>query len=103
MLTMAHSLIERVSYSFVSLTHGPQGQVAVIWKDNFRIKYRLVSSLCTRCEIALRWMPENLTNEQSVLVPSGTKPLPEQESFWLCLNMKIVFPGYFHFKDKTSL
>ena len=39
------------------------------------------SSLGTHCEIALRWMPQGLTNEKSTLVqvmaPDGTKPLPE--------------------------
>ena len=28
-------------------------------------------------EIALRWMPLDLTDDKSILVPSGNKPLPE--------------------------
>ena len=29
------------------------------------------------CELSYRWMSLNLTDDKSVLVPSGNKPLPE--------------------------
>ena len=36
------------------------------------------SSLCTRCDIALRWMPKNLTYEKSTL----NQYLPEPDIHW---------------------
>ena len=43
----------------------------------------LQDNLSIFCEIALRWMPQGLTNDKSTkdqvigLVPPGNKPLPE--------------------------
>ena len=51
------------------------------------IIFKLISRtdvLCISCEISLRWMPEDLTDDKSTLVqvmawvPSGSKPLPDQ-------------------------
>ena len=54
-----------ISLDFNSLVPGRCG-------SNFKdITFKLViqnCSLCTRCEVALRWMPQNLTNEKSTLV-----------------------------------
>ena len=40
----------------------------------FKLIIQNNSSLGTHCETALRWMPQNLTNEK---VPSSNKPLPK--------------------------
>ena len=48
---------------YAQLTHWPLGDVEVIF--NLIIQD---SSLDTHYEIALRWMPQNLTNEKSTLV-----------------------------------
>ena len=62
--------------NFTSLAPGRCG-------SNFKsINFTLIS-LGARCESALRWIPRNLTNEQSNiglgngLVTSGSKPLPD--------------------------
>ena len=48
------------------------------------ISQLLLNSSLGTCEVAFRWMPQNFTNEKSIiidsgngLVPSGNKPLPE--------------------------
>ena len=47
------------------ITHCPLTDVAVILKVIF---WNKISSLATGCETALRWMPQNVTNEKSLFV-----------------------------------
>ena len=55
-----------------SLTHWPLGDFAVILKAYIVFNLSLHNTLDTHCEIPLRWMPWNLANEKSTLVPVRT-------------------------------
>ena len=53
---------------YANLTHCPSGNAAVIFKSTIFQPMVRSSNLGTWCEIAVLWMPQNLTNEKSSLI-----------------------------------